>query len=186
MAPRRGCRAGRSPLDRLHISQTLLGHVRWVTGFGAGIARIYAASALLESFGQAGRGTTRGAGGRRGRGRDRGPFWARSILVGLASTIWSVAGVALIPAIGWGLLGRKLGGSAHRGRRLTVAGAVGLNLSSKTAARGRARAILLDTRWVCRQHIWSEYCVRADEGGCPLRSLVRLPKHSTGIVGTGN
>ena len=66
-------------------------------------------------------------------------FWLLSrtldvIPVGVAYAIWSGAGVTLIAAIGWALLGQKLDAMAIVGMGLIVAGVVVLNLFSKTAA----------------------------------------------------
>lgn len=66
-------------------------------------------------------------------------FWFLSrtldtIPVGVAYAIWSGAGVTLIAAIGWALLGQKLDVAAFVGMGLIVAGVVVLNLFSGTAA----------------------------------------------------
>jgi small multidrug resistance pump len=66
-------------------------------------------------------------------------FWFLSrtldtIPVGVAYAIWSGAGVTLIAAIGWALLGQKLDVAAFVGMGLIVAGVVVLNIFSRTAA----------------------------------------------------
>jgi small multidrug resistance pump len=66
-------------------------------------------------------------------------FWFLSrtldtIPVGVAYAIWSGAGVTLIAAIGWALLGQKLDIAAFVGMGLIVAGVVVLNIFSRTAA----------------------------------------------------
>jgi small multidrug resistance pump len=66
-------------------------------------------------------------------------FWLLSrtldtIPVGVAYAIWSGAGVTLIAAIGWALLGQKLDVAAFVGMGLIVAGVVVLNIFSRTAA----------------------------------------------------
>ncbi|MFM8537670.1 MAG: SMR family transporter [Planctomycetaceae bacterium] len=66
-------------------------------------------------------------------------FWLLSrtldtIPVGVAYAIWSGAGVTLIAAIGWALLGQKLDIAAFVGMGLIVAGVVVLNIFSRTAA----------------------------------------------------
>jgi len=66
-------------------------------------------------------------------------FWLLSrtldtIPVGVAYPIWSGAGVTLIAAIGWALLGQKLDVAAFVGMGLIVAGVVVLNIFSRTAA----------------------------------------------------
>jgi len=66
-------------------------------------------------------------------------FWFLSrtldtIPVGVAYAIWSGAGVTLIAAIGWALLGQKLDVAAFVGMGLIIAGVVVLNIFSRTAA----------------------------------------------------
>ena len=66
-------------------------------------------------------------------------FWLLSrtldtIPVGVAYAIWSGAGVTLLAAIGWALLGQKLDVAAFVGMGLIVAGVVVLNIFSRTAA----------------------------------------------------
>jgi len=66
-------------------------------------------------------------------------FWMLSrtlevIPVGVAYAVWSGAGVALIAAIGWAVLGQKLDAAALVGMGLIVAGVVVLNLFSTIAA----------------------------------------------------
>jgi small multidrug resistance pump len=66
-------------------------------------------------------------------------FWMLSrtlevIPVGVAYAVWSGAGVALIAAIGWAVLGQKLDTAALVGMGLIVAGVVVLNLFSTIAA----------------------------------------------------
>ena len=57
-----------------------------------------------------------------------------TIPVRVAYAIWSGAGVTLIAAIGWALLGQKLDVAAFVGMGLIVAGVVVLNIFSRTAA----------------------------------------------------
>jgi small multidrug resistance pump len=66
-------------------------------------------------------------------------FWLLSrtlevIPVGVAYAVWSGAGVALIAAIGWAVLGQKLDAAALVGMGLIVAGVLVLNLFSTIAA----------------------------------------------------
>lgn len=58
----------------------------------------------------------------------------KSLNVGVAYSIWSGAGVALVTLIGWILFGQKLDAAALIGMALIVAGVLVLQLFSKSAA----------------------------------------------------
>ena len=59
----------------------------------------------------------------------------KTMNVGIAYAIWSGVGTALIVAVAWMIYGQKLDAGAIVGLSLILAGAVVLNLFSKTVAR---------------------------------------------------
>ncbi|HEX8873694.1 MAG TPA: SMR family transporter [Nitrosospira sp.] len=58
----------------------------------------------------------------------------RTIPVGIAYAIWSGAGIVLITAIGWLVLGQSLDVPAIIGLALIIAGVITLNVFSKSVA----------------------------------------------------